>query len=88
MQVNEAPQEQTQDQESEDPMQMLGKGLQVMVEGIQQSSAPDDVKKQAGVVQQDFQKLLDMLGGGGGGGSMPMNDSTAMGGGNPKAVPA
>lgn len=82
----EGPQDQQDD--SGDPLQALGKGIQALVEGVQQSQLPDDVKKQAGVVQQDFQQLVDMINGGGAKGPQPMNGMMSMGGGNPNAQAA
>lgn len=82
---SETDQENPQEQQGEDPLSALGQGVQALVEGIQQSQLPDEVKKQAGVVQQDFEQLVSMIGGGAQQGPQPMSGNEAMGGGNPNA---
>jgi len=79
-----APAEGAGDQGGEgDPISQLGDALMSLVQGVQGSSLGDDVKKQAALVAQDYQKLQEMITGGGQGASQ----GAAMQGGNPNAVP-
>lgn len=68
-----------------DPIQALGGALQAFVEGVQGSQLGDDVKKQAGVVQQDFEQLVQMIQGGGQSGPQPMAGASQMASSNPNA---
>jgi len=71
----------------EDPVSMLGNAIGAFVDGVNGSKLPDEVKKQAAVVQADFQKLVDMMGGQSGGGEEQVQHMDEMAGGNPNAVP-
>lgn len=80
------PQEQPQDS-GQDPLKALGDGIGALVEGVQGSQLGDDVKKQAALVQQDFEQLVQMIGGGQGAPSGPQSAQGAsdMAGQNPNA---